>query len=105
MYNNFVVLKQIVSVIAMKSVTSRHLLYIYGVYMSQLIRYSRTCNSYQDFLQRSVMLTRKLLSQGFIESRPPACCHLFVVGDCVPQWPGWLCWLEFYTPVRATQAI
>jgi len=35
----------------------------YGVFMSQLIRYSRTCNSYQDFLHRSVLLTRKLLSQ------------------------------------------
>jgi len=19
---------------------------------------------------------------------PPVCCHLFVVGDCVPRWPG-----------------
>jgi len=41
----------------------------YGVYMSQLIRCSRTCNSYQDFLHRSVLLIRKLLSQGFIETR------------------------------------
>jgi len=41
----------------------------YGVYMSQLIRYSRTCYSYQDFLHRSVLLTRKLLSQGFIKTR------------------------------------
>jgi len=41
----------------------------YGVFISQLIRYSRTCNSYQDFLHRSVLLTRKLLSQGFIETR------------------------------------
>jgi len=41
----------------------------YGVYMLQLNRYSRTCNSYQDFLNRSVLLTRKLLSQGFIETR------------------------------------
>jgi len=40
----------------------------YGGYMSQLIRYSRTCNSYQDFLHRSVLLTRKILSQGFIEN-------------------------------------
>jgi len=28
----------------------------YGVYMSQLFRYSRTCNSYQDFLHQSVLL-------------------------------------------------
>jgi len=41
----------------------------YGVYMSQLIRYSRTCNSYQDFLHQFVLLTRKLLNQGFIETR------------------------------------
>jgi len=40
----------------------------YGVYMSQLIRYLRTCNSYRDFLHRSALLTRKLLSQGFIET-------------------------------------
>jgi len=41
----------------------------YGVYMSQSIRYSRTCNSYQNFLHRSFLLTRKLLNQGFIETR------------------------------------
>jgi len=41
----------------------------YGVYMSQMIRYSRTCNSYQEFLHRSVLLTRKLPNQGFIETR------------------------------------
>jgi len=41
----------------------------YGVYMSQFIRFSRTCNSYQDFLHPSVLLTRKRLSQGFIETR------------------------------------
>jgi len=40
----------------------------YGVYMSQLIRYW-TCNSYRDFIHRSVLLTRKLLSQCFIETR------------------------------------
>jgi len=40
----------------------------YDVYMSQLIRYSRTCNSYKDFLHRSVLLTKKLLSHGFIET-------------------------------------
>ena len=38
----------------------------YGVYISQLIRYSRACDSYQDFLDRGLLLTRKLLSQGFL---------------------------------------
>jgi hypothetical protein len=35
----------------------------YGVYISRLIRYSRACSSYQD---RRLLLTRKLLNQGFL---------------------------------------
>ena len=35
----------------------------YGVYISQLIRYSKACSSYQD---RRLLLTRKLLNQGFL---------------------------------------
>jgi hypothetical protein len=31
-----------------------------------LIRYSRACGSYQDFLDRGLLLTRKLLNQGFL---------------------------------------
>jgi hypothetical protein len=38
----------------------------YGVYISQLIRYSRACGSYQDFLDRGLLLTRMLLNQGFL---------------------------------------
>ena len=41
----------------------------YGVYISQLIRYSRACASYQDFIDRGLQLTRKLLSQGFLRER------------------------------------
>jgi hypothetical protein len=37
----------------------------YGVYISQLMRYSRTCGSYHDFLHIGLQLTRKLLKQGF----------------------------------------
>ena len=37
-----------------------------GVCISQLIRYSRACISYQDFLDRGLLLTRKLLNQGFL---------------------------------------
>ena len=43
------------------------LLVFYGVYISQLIRYSRTCAKYQDFLKRAVLLAHKLL-QGCIQS-------------------------------------
>ena len=38
----------------------------YGVYSSQLIWYSRASGSYQDFLDRGMLLTRKLLNQGFL---------------------------------------
>ena len=38
----------------------------YGVYISQMIRYSRACGSYQDFIDRGLLLTRKLLNQGFL---------------------------------------
>ena len=31
-----------------------------------MIRYSRACGSYQDFLDRVLLLTRKLLNQGFL---------------------------------------
>ena len=37
----------------------------YEVYISQLIRYSRACGSHQDVLDRGLLLTRKLLNQGF----------------------------------------
>jgi hypothetical protein len=38
----------------------------YGVYISQMIWYSRACGSYQDFLDRGLLLTRKLLNKGFL---------------------------------------
>jgi hypothetical protein len=38
----------------------------YVVYIFQIIRYPRACGSYQDFLDRGLLLTRKLLNQGFI---------------------------------------
>jgi hypothetical protein len=36
------------------------------VYISQLIQYSRACSFYQDFLDRGLLLTRKLLNQVFL---------------------------------------
>ena len=41
----------------------------YGVYVSQLIRYSRACKAYIDFLDRAVRLTQKLLTQGYVVPR------------------------------------
>ena len=45
----------------------------YGVYTCQLIRYSRACRSYQDFLDRGYLITRKLLHQWFYG------CHLDLI--------------------------
>ena len=41
----------------------------YGVYISQLIRYSRCCMFYKDFCERHVHLVRRLLTQGFTVTR------------------------------------
>jgi len=38
----------------------------HGIYISQLIRYSRACGSYQDFLDCGLLLSRKILNQGFL---------------------------------------
>jgi hypothetical protein len=35
------------------------------VYISQLIRYARACSTYDPFLVRGSLLTKKLMSQGF----------------------------------------
>jgi hypothetical protein len=39
---------------------------VYGVYISWLIRYPRACGSHQDFLDRGLLLTRKLSTQWFL---------------------------------------
>ena len=41
----------------------------YVVYVSQLIRYPRACHAYEDFLKRGHLLTKKLMLQGYNESR------------------------------------
>jgi hypothetical protein len=38
----------------------------YGVFISQVIWYSRACGSYLDFLDRGLLLTRKLKNQYFL---------------------------------------
>ena len=37
----------------------------YGVYISQLIRFARACNSVSDFNTRNQIITNKLLNQGY----------------------------------------
>jgi hypothetical protein len=51
----------------------------YGVYISQLIRYSRACVQYSDFLDRTQLLTQKLLKQGEVAPRLKSSLHKFYV--------------------------
>ena len=38
---------------------------LYGVYISQLIRFARVCNNVADFNAQNICLTVKLLQQGY----------------------------------------
>jgi hypothetical protein len=40
--------------------------YLHMEYTSKFMRYSRACDSYLDFLNRGLLLTRNLLNQGFL---------------------------------------
>ena len=37
----------------------------YGVFVGELVRYSRSCTYYEDFLDRAVKLIKKLTKQAF----------------------------------------
>lgn len=54
----------------------------YGVYISQLICYSKAGNQYHDFLDRARMLTHKLLRQGYVPQRQRSSLQKFY-GDLV----------------------
>ena len=60
----------------------------YGVYISQLIQYSRACGSYQDFFDRKFLLTRKLLNQELLLFKLKSSlrkfygCHLDMFDRC-----------------------
>ena len=41
----------------------------YGVYISQLIRISRICDTFQSFVIRHRLLTERLIKQGFWYSK------------------------------------
>ena len=63
-----------------------------GVYISQLTRYSRACGSYQDFLDRGLLLTRKILNQGFLliklnsSLRKYVYWHMILFYEMVEHW-------------------
>ena len=41
----------------------------YGVYISQLIRFAGVCSNVDDFINRNLCLTAKLLKQGYIYNK------------------------------------
>ena len=60
----------------------------YGVFISQLIRYARTCPSYECFILRAVRLTKKLLGQGYVKERLKSSLRNFYgrYGDLTKQY-------------------
>jgi len=65
----------------------------YGVYIVQLIRYSRACGSYQDFLDRGLLLTTKLLSQGLLLIKLKSSLRKFYGATMI-----WLTIMEYTCP-------
>ena len=59
----------------------------YGVYISQFIRYSWVCGSSQDFHDRWLLITRKLLTQGFL--------LVITLKDCWSSPWRWLTFTEY----------
>ena len=49
----------------------------YGVYISQLLQYSRARGSDHDFLDRELLLTKKLLNKGFLVAKRVRKSHHF----------------------------
>ena len=49
----------------------------FGVYISQLIRYSRACAQYIDFLDRAQLRMQKLLKQGYVPPKLKSSLHIF----------------------------
>ena len=60
----------------------------YGVFISQLIRYSRACSSYECFILRARRLSSKLLKQGYLAERLKSLFRKFYgrYGDLIQQY-------------------
>ena len=60
----------------------------YGVFISQLIRYTRACSSYEWFILRARRLSSKLLKQGYLVERLKSSFRTFYgrYGDLVEQY-------------------
>ena len=61
---------------------------VYGVFISQLIRYARACSSYGCFILRATRLKNKLLEQGCVKERLKSSLKKFYGrhGDLIKQY-------------------
>ena len=61
---------------------------VYGVFISQLIRYARACSSYECFILRARRLSSKLLKQGYLVERLKSSFRKFYgrYGDLIQQY-------------------
>ena len=60
---------------------------VYGVYISQLVRHSRACDQYSDFLDGVQQLTKKLLERGYVAPRLRSSLKKFPRSSSEPGWP------------------
>ena len=61
---------------------------VYGVFISQLIRYARACSSYGCFILRATRLSHKLLEQGYVKEHLKSSLRKFYgrYGDLIKQY-------------------
>ena len=60
----------------------------YGVFISQLIRYARTCSSYECFILRAMWISNKLFGHGYVKERLKSSLRKFCdrYGDLTKQY-------------------
>ena len=68
---------------------------VYGVFISQLIRYARASSSYEYFILRTMRLSNKLLGQGYVKERLRSSLRKFFgrYGDLIQQYQVPLSWM------------
>ena len=61
---------------------------VYGVFISQFIRYARACSSYECCILRAARLSSKLLGQGHVRERLKSCLRKFYgrYGDLIKHY-------------------
>ena len=73
---------------------------VYGVFISQLIRYTGACSSYECFILRARRLSSKLFKQGYLVERLKSLFRKFYgrYGDLIQKYEisSHECWMTFW---------